>query len=97
MDEVKFCNQCKCKTWFVDGVCEWSDIHKRETPVANLNLGNDNVFEQTLTVDEIRNADQSEAESTAFWEKITGWLDDAQAPVFTDEHKTTYLVIEITK
>ena len=63
--------------------------------MTNLNLGNDNVFEQSLTVDEIR-TDSDEADK-ALWEKIYGWLDLAQAPVFGDEHQRTYLVIEITK
>jgi hypothetical protein len=26
--DVKFCPQCRCTTWHVDGVCEWIDTHK---------------------------------------------------------------------
>jgi hypothetical protein len=63
--------------------------------MTNLNLGNDNVFEQSLTVNEIRT--ESDGADEALWEKIYGWLDLAQAPVFNDEHSHTYLVIEITK
>ena len=27
--DIKFCPQCRCTTWHVDGVCEWVDAHKR--------------------------------------------------------------------
>ena len=26
--DIKFCPQCRCTTWHVDGVCEWVDAHK---------------------------------------------------------------------
>ena len=26
--DVKFCPQCRCTTWHVDGVCEWIDTHR---------------------------------------------------------------------
>jgi hypothetical protein len=59
--------------------------------MTTLNLNNDNVFEESLTVDEIR------ADTEELHDKVYGWLDNAQAPVFGDEQKTVYLVIEITK
>lgn len=65
--------------------------------MTSLDLGNANVFEEALTVDEIRNSEETDESSQAFWEKITGWLDNAQGPVFTGEQKVAYLVIEITK
>lgn len=27
MDNVRWCPHCKCKTWHVSNVCEWSDLH----------------------------------------------------------------------
>jgi hypothetical protein len=27
VETVQFCPICRTKTWFVDGVCEWSDGH----------------------------------------------------------------------
>lgn len=27
VETVQFCPFCQTKTWFVDGVCEWSDGH----------------------------------------------------------------------
>lgn len=65
--------------------------------MTSLDLGNANVFEEVLTVDEIRNSEETDESSQAFWEKITGWLDNAQGPVFAGEQKVAYLVIEITK
>lgn len=27
-EQVKYCPQCKCKTWTdVNGICEWADMH----------------------------------------------------------------------
>ena len=26
-EDVRYCPVCACKTWHVDGVCEWSDAH----------------------------------------------------------------------
>jgi hypothetical protein len=63
--------------------------------MAGLDLGNANVFEQSLTIDEIRDEDQNKMD--ALWIKVTQWLDEAQAPVFTGEHSVAYLVIEITQ
>lgn len=65
--------------------------------MTSLDLGNANVFEESLTVDEIRNSEETEESSQAFWEKITGWLDEVQGTVFTGENKVAYLVIEITR
>jgi hypothetical protein len=28
-ETVQYCQICRCKTWFVDGVCEWADGHER--------------------------------------------------------------------
>ena len=28
-ETVQFCPVCRCKTWHIDGVCEWSDGHER--------------------------------------------------------------------
>jgi hypothetical protein len=61
-----------------------------EKAMSNLNLDNDNVQEEILTVAEIRADDED------LQEKIYGWLDNVQGKVFTGEHKTAYLVIEIT-
>lgn len=35
-ETVKYCPICKCKTWHVDGVCEWSDVplHKKAAVAA---------------------------------------------------------------
>jgi hypothetical protein len=63
--------------------------------MAGLDLSNSNVFEQSLTVDEIRDEDNEKMDALTI--KLHEWLDEAQAPVFTDEEKVTYLVIEITK
>jgi hypothetical protein len=64
--------------------------------MATLSLNAPNVFEQSLTVDEIRKALDGEGAAENLYEKIDQWLDEAQGPVFSDEHKRTYLVIEIT-
>jgi hypothetical protein len=29
-EDVRYCPFCKCKTWHVNGVCEWADGHKLE-------------------------------------------------------------------
>ena len=29
-EDVRYCRFCKCKTWHVNGVCEWTDGHKLE-------------------------------------------------------------------
>ena len=63
--------------------------------MANLDLGNDNVFEEALTVDEIRDEDPEKMDALTI--KLHEWLVNAQAPVFTGDHRVTYLVIEITK
>lgn len=65
--------------------------------MTSLDLGNANVFEESLTVDEIRNSEETEESSQAFWEKITGWLDEVQGTVFEGENKVAYLVIEVTR
>jgi hypothetical protein len=39
---VKYCQQCRCKTWTdVDGNCEWSDMHHPATveKLDNLQFG----------------------------------------------------------
>ena len=46
---------------------------------------------QFLTVDEIR------ADDIKLNEKLSEWLDDAQAPVFVGDKQKVYLVIEISK
>jgi hypothetical protein len=28
-ETVQYCPICRCKTWFVAGVCEWADGHER--------------------------------------------------------------------
>jgi hypothetical protein len=30
IETVRFCIYCKCTTWHVDGVCEWSDMHRNQ-------------------------------------------------------------------
>lgn len=40
---VQFCDICRCKTWHVDGVCEWADGHEtmkrvRETGFTHRHL-----------------------------------------------------------
>jgi hypothetical protein len=62
-----------------------------------LNLNAPNIFEQSLTVDEIRNASNDADKLSELNDKLYEWLDEAQGPVFTNEHKVTYLVIEVTK
>jgi hypothetical protein len=64
--------------------------------MSTLSLNAANVFEQSLTVDEIRKAMDGDGAAEDLHEKIEQWLDEAQGPVFSDEHKRTYLVIEIT-
>jgi len=32
---VKWCAPCKCKTWQVDGICEWWDMHKEADNVQS--------------------------------------------------------------
>jgi len=27
-EELRYCSRCGCMTWWVDGVCEWADMHK---------------------------------------------------------------------
>lgn len=63
--------------------------------MAGLDLGNANVFEESLTVDEIRDEDSNKQDALTL--KLYEWLDNAQAPVFTGEERVTYLVIEITR
>ena len=59
----------------------------------NLNLDNRNVFERSLTVEEIRN----DANGDALAEMVLTWLDEVQGEVFTRESEKAYLVIEVTK
>lgn len=56
---------------------------------SKLNLEDDNVFCRELTVAEARDVDD------LVEEKITEWLDEAQAKVFTAERPDSYLVIRI--
>jgi hypothetical protein len=64
--------------------------------MSTLSLNAANVFEQSLTVDEIRKAMDDDGAAENLHEKIEQWLDEAQGLVFTNEHKRSYLVIEIT-
>jgi hypothetical protein len=34
--DVRYCQHCKCKTWHVDGICEWSDGHKDPHPMTSI-------------------------------------------------------------
>lgn len=63
--------------------------------MSKLDLDNANVFEEILTVNEIRDEDPEKMDALTI--KLHEWLDNAQGPVFTGEEKVTYLVIEITK
>jgi hypothetical protein len=55
-----------------------------------LNLNAPNVTEQELSVTEIRESDNEE-----LWDKVYGWLDEAQGQVFSGERTTVYLVIKV--
>jgi hypothetical protein len=57
-----------------------------------LNLDDDGVYFQTMTVEEARSADSDDIA-----EKLSNWLDEAQGKAFTGELGKTYLVIEISK
>jgi hypothetical protein len=65
--------------------------------LAKLNLEDDNVQEETLTVSEIRAPTVGPDNDDALQEKVYGWLDQAQGDVFTGKHDKVYLVITITK
>ena len=57
-----------------------------------INLDDDGVYFQTMTVEEARSADSDDVA-----EKISSWLDEAQGKAFGGELPKTYLVIEISK
>ena len=59
---------------------------------TKIDLDDDGVYFNEMTVEEARTA-----ESDAVMEKLTSWLDEAQAKAFSGELPKTYLVIEITK
>ena len=35
VETVRWCVTCKCETWHVDEVCEWSDGHDRKQPLPS--------------------------------------------------------------
>jgi hypothetical protein len=37
-DTVEHCFLCGCKTWHVDGICEWSDMHQDVSEVRVLSV-----------------------------------------------------------
>lgn len=62
-----------------------------------LDLENDNVFVQELTIDEVRKSATDAEALSELNDKLYEWLDEAQGPVFVGEQTKTYLVIELTK
>jgi hypothetical protein len=63
----------------------------QESNMPKIDLDDDNVAYHALTLEAAREVDDITAE------QVAEWIDEAQALVFSGDHPTAYLVIEIAK